>query len=84
MVEEKKVKRTRAQIREEARAKPHPPVDMIEVEQYRSAIRQPAIQKKQLTSLGLGRIGKRKVLPSIPTVTKLVAKLSHLVRVVSK
>lgn len=82
MVEQKTAKKNLATLREEARNKPHSSVEMIEVEQYRSAIRQPAIQRKQLTSLGLGRIGKRKTLPSIPTVTKLVAKLSHLVRVV--
>lgn len=82
MVEQKTAKKNLATLREEARNKPHASVGMIEVEQYRSAIRQPAIQRKQLTSLGLGRIGKRKTLPSIPTVTKLVAKLSHLVRLV--
>ena len=55
--------------------------EMITVEQYRSAIRRPERQRLQLKSLGLGRVGKTKVLPKIPTVVKLVERLSHLVRV---
>jgi ribosomal protein L30 len=56
--------------------------DMIIVEQYASFIRKPERQRKQLKSLGLGRIGARKTLPGIPCITKLVKKLSHIVRVV--
>lgn len=59
----------------------HRTEEMITVEQYRSAIRRPGRQSLQLKSLGLGRIGKTKVLPKIPSVVKLVERLSHLVRV---
>jgi ribosomal protein L30/L7E len=52
----------------------------IVVEQYRSSIRQPAIQRKQLKTLGLGRIGKTKTLPKIRTIAALLERLRHLVR----
>jgi large subunit ribosomal protein L30 len=51
------------------------------IEQYRSSIRKPKIQKLQLRALGLGKLGKKKVLPKIPSVTKLVDRLGHLVRI---
>lgn len=57
-------------------------VDNIVIEQYTSSIRRPMTQRVQLKSLGLGRIGKRKVLPAIPSVVALVNKLKHLVRIV--
>lgn len=68
-----------------AQAEKHAPLTAetgITVELYRSVIRQPAQQRLQLRSLGLSRIGQRKVLPKIPTVVKLVARLPHLVRVI--
>jgi large subunit ribosomal protein L30 len=60
------------------------PAKNITVEQYSSTIRRPKIQAVQVRSLGLGRIGKRKVLPAIPPIVALVEKLKHLVRVVEK
>ncbi|MDR3285312.1 MAG: 50S ribosomal protein L30 [Holosporales bacterium] len=59
-------------------------VKNITIEQYISCIRQPERQRKQVASLGLGRIGKRKVLPAIPCVVTLIEKLKHLVRVVEE
>jgi large subunit ribosomal protein L30 len=56
----------------------------IVVEQYTSTIRRPKKQAVQVRSLGLGRIGKRKVLPAIPPIVALVEKLKHLVRIVAK
>jgi large subunit ribosomal protein L30 len=53
----------------------------LHIEQYRSSIRQPEVQVKQLRALGLGRIGKTKVVPNIPVFSKLIARLKHLVRV---
>jgi ribosomal protein L30 len=53
----------------------------ITVTQYRSVIRLPEIQRQQLTSLGLGRIGRTRLLPDIPSVRRLVERLRHLVRV---
>lgn len=61
--------------------KKYPEVSQIIVEQYRSSIRKPERQCQQLKSLGLGRIGKTKILPNIPTISKLVERLKHLVRV---
>lgn len=55
--------------------------ETVVVEQYRSAIRRPGVQRLQLKSLGLGRVGKTKILPKIPSVMKLVERLSHMVRV---
>ncbi|MDR1208415.1 MAG: mitochondrial large ribosomal subunit protein uL30m [Holosporales bacterium] len=55
--------------------------DMIVIEQYRSTIRQPKIQKLQLHALGLGRIGKSNVVPNIPVFTKIIDRLAHVVRV---
>ncbi|GHS91198.1 hypothetical protein AGMMS49949_01160 [Alphaproteobacteria bacterium] len=64
--------------------KSHPPLTPetgVVVEQYTSSIRQPHTQLSQLKSLGLGRIGKSKLLPKIPSVLKLIEKLKHLVRI---
>jgi ribosomal protein L30/L7E len=70
-------------IAAERRAK-HPPLtseNSIVIEQYRSGIRQPEIQQKQLRALGLGRIGKSKRVPNISVFSKIVARLAHLVRI---
>jgi large subunit ribosomal protein L30 len=60
------------------------PAKSITVEQYTSTIRRPKKQAVQVRSLGLGRIGKRKVLPAIPPIVAFVEKLKHLVRIVAK
>lgn len=67
------------------KAKKHPevtPENGIVIEQYRSSIRQPEVQRQQLKSLGLGKVGKKKLLPNIPLVSKLIDRLKHLVRIV--
>jgi ribosomal protein L30/L7E len=66
------------------KSKEHEKVDFVTVEQYGSHIRGTQRLRKQLSSLGLGKIGKRKSLPKIPCVTVLIEKLKHLVRVVKK
>ncbi|MDR1597866.1 MAG: mitochondrial large ribosomal subunit protein uL30m [Holosporales bacterium] len=70
-------------IAEARRAKYSPLTDdgSLHIEQYRSSIRQPLVQRKQLQALGLGRLGKSKVVPNIPVFAKLVDRLKHLVRV---
>lgn len=67
------------------KAEKHPqvtPENGIMIEQYRSSIRQPEVQRQQLKSLGLGKVGKKKLLPNIPLVSKLIDRLKHLVRIV--
>ncbi|MDR2464246.1 MAG: 50S ribosomal protein L30 [Holosporales bacterium] len=53
----------------------------VTVEQYRSCIRLPKIQRVQLRSLGVGQLGQTCMLPKIPAVLKLVERLRHLVKV---
>ncbi|MDR0631227.1 MAG: hypothetical protein LBF66_01490 [Holosporales bacterium] len=53
---------------------------MLVIEQYRSSIRLPKIQKIQLQALGLGRIGKSNVVS--PDCAKIVERLAHVVRLV--
>lgn len=52
----------------------------LNIEQYRSSIRQSAVKKEQLKSLGLGELGDKNNVPNIPTFRKLIDKLKHLVR----
>jgi large subunit ribosomal protein L30 len=54
----------------------------IVVEQIGSPIRRPAIQRATLIGLGLNKMHKRRTLIDSPQVRGMVAKISHLVRIV--
>jgi large subunit ribosomal protein L30 len=54
----------------------------IIVEQIGSPIRRPAIQRATLIGLGLNKMHKRRTLIDSPQVRGMVAKISHLVRIV--
>jgi large subunit ribosomal protein L30 len=56
----------------------------ITVEQVASAIRRPASQGQTLVGLGLGKIRRRRTLEDTPAVRGMIAKVSHLVRVVDE
>jgi len=54
----------------------------VTVEQYRSAIRRPAIQTATLKGLKLNKLRRRATLPDTPEVRGMINRISHLVRVV--
>jgi large subunit ribosomal protein L30 len=54
----------------------------IVVEQIGSPIRRPAAQRATLIGLGLNKMHKRRTLVDTPEVRGMVAKVSHLVRIV--
>ena len=54
------------------------------IEQTGSPIRRPAEQRATLIGLGLNKIRRRKTLPDTPAVRGMIAKVSHLVRVVDE
>jgi len=54
----------------------------LTVRQTRSEARRPAIQAATLRGLGLGRIGREKVLEDTPAVRGMIRKVSHLIEVV--
>ncbi|MGV1014398.1 MAG: 50S ribosomal protein L30 [Methyloceanibacter sp.] len=54
----------------------------IVVEQIGSPIRRPGIQRATLIGLGLNKMHKRRTLKDSPQVRGMVAKISHLVRIV--
>ena len=54
----------------------------ITVEQIGSPIRRPYIQRQTLIGLGLNKMHKRRTLVDSPQVRGMVAKVSHLVRIV--
>jgi large subunit ribosomal protein L30 len=54
----------------------------IVVEQIGSPIRRPGIQRATLIGLGLNKMHKRRTLVDSPQVRGMIAKVSHLVRVV--
>ena len=56
----------------------------IVVKQVKSVIGRPTAQRKGVSALGLGRIGKTKELEDTPAVGGMVAKVSHLVEIVEK
>ncbi|HXW70073.1 MAG TPA: 50S ribosomal protein L30 [Methylocella sp.] len=53
----------------------------IVVEQIRSPIGRPAIQRATLIGLGLNRIGRQASLEDTPAVRGMIAKVMHLVRI---
>ena len=54
----------------------------ITVEQTGSPIRRPDYQRATLVGLGLNKVGRRRELPDTPEVRGMIARVSHLVRVV--
>ena len=54
----------------------------IVVEQIGSPIRRPGVQRATLIGLGLNKMHKRRTLVDTPEVRGMVAKVSHLVRIV--
>jgi large subunit ribosomal protein L30 len=56
----------------------------IVVEQIGSPIRRPGIQRETLIGLGLNKMHKRRTLIDSPQVRGMVAKISHLVRIVDE
>ena len=56
----------------------------IIVEQIGSPIRRPAVQRATLIGLGLNKMHKRRTLIDSPQVRGMVAKISHLVRIVDE
>jgi large subunit ribosomal protein L30 len=53
----------------------------LKVSQTASTIARPERQAKVLLGLGLGRIGKSKILEDTPSIRGMIAKVSHLVAV---
>ena len=56
----------------------------ITVEQTGSPIRRPKDQRATLIGLGLGKMHRRRTLKDTPEVRGMIAKVSHLVRVVKE
>ena len=56
----------------------------ITVEQTGSPIRRPREQRATLIGLGLNKIRRRKTLPDNPAVRGMIARVSHLVRVIDE
>ena len=56
----------------------------IVVKQVKSVIGRPTAQRKVVSALGLGRVGKMREVEDTPTVRGMVAKVSHLVEIVEK
>ena len=54
----------------------------IVVEQIGSPIRRPGVQRATLIGLGLNKMHKRRTLVDSPEGRGMVAKVSHLVRIV--
>ena len=54
----------------------------LTVEQIGSPARRPASQRATLVGLGLNKINRRRTLEDSPAVRGMIAKVSHLVRVV--
>ena len=55
---------------------------MLKVRQIRSQARRPAIQAATLRGLGLGKIGREKMLEDTPSVRGMIHSVAHLVQVV--
>ena len=52
------------------------------VEQTRSPIGRPAVQRQTLIALGLNKIGRRSTLTDTPSSRGMVARVAHLTRIV--
>ena len=58
------------------------PMKTLVVRQTGSPIRRTRDQRATLIGLGLGRIGRRRVLEDTPAVRGMVRKVSHMVEIV--
>ena len=56
----------------------------VTVEQIGSPIRRPKDQRQTLVGLGLNKMHRRRTLEDTPAVHGMIAKVSHLVRVVQE
>jgi large subunit ribosomal protein L30 len=56
----------------------------VTVEQIGSPIRRPKEQRATLIGLGLNKMHRRRTLADTPQVRGMIAKVSHLVRVVDE
>ncbi len=56
----------------------------VTIEQIGSPIRRPAKQRQTLIGLGLNKMHRRSTLEDTPAVRGMIAKVSHLVRVVEE
>jgi large subunit ribosomal protein L30 len=56
----------------------------VTVEQIGSPLRRPGVQRETLIGLGLNKMNRRRTLPDTPQVRGMIAKVSHLVRVVDE
>jgi large subunit ribosomal protein L30 len=56
----------------------------VTVEQVRSPIRRPLDQRQTLIGLGLNKMHRRRTLADTPQVRGMIAKVSHLVRIVDE
>ena len=56
----------------------------ITVEQIGSPIRRPQDQRATLIGLGLNKMRRRRTLQDTPQVRGMIAKVSHLVRIVEE
>ncbi|HUV33225.1 MAG TPA: 50S ribosomal protein L30 [Devosiaceae bacterium] len=56
----------------------------ITVQQIGSPIRRTRDQRATLIGLGLNKMGRRRTLEDTPAVRGMVAKISHLVRIVDE
>jgi large subunit ribosomal protein L30 len=54
----------------------------VKVRQIRSQARRPAVQEATLKGLGLGKIGREKVLEDTPSVRGMIRAVAHLIEVV--
>ena len=54
----------------------------VTVEQIGSPIRRPADQRATLIGLGLNKMHRRRILKDTPATRGMIAKVSHLVRVI--
>ena len=56
----------------------------VTVEQVGSPLRRPKDQRQTLVGLGLNKMHRRRTLEDTPSVRGMIAKVSHLVRVVDE
>jgi large subunit ribosomal protein L30 len=58
--------------------------ETLVIEQIASPIRRPYHQRETLIGLGLNKMHKRRTVPDNPAVRGMIAKVSHLVRIVDE
>jgi large subunit ribosomal protein L30 len=60
------------------------PEGQLRIRQVKSGIGYDKTQKATLKALGMGRIGRTRVLPDNPQVRGMIAKIPHLVHVIDE